>query len=88
MPVQDVTLYGKPGCHLCEDTLALLHTTARSLGLDLQVSEVDVTADPVLDEEYGERIPILWIDGGPTLYAPINPAQLHAGLMAGARMQA
>ena len=60
MPV--VTLYGKPGCHLCDDAReAVERVRAERQPFDLR--EVDVTLDPVLHREYGERIPVLALDG-------------------------
>jgi glutaredoxin len=59
MPV--VTLYAKPGCHLCEDARAVVERVSAQRSFDLR--EVDVTLDPVLFREYGERIPVLSLDG-------------------------
>jgi hypothetical protein len=59
MPI--VTLYGKPGCHLCEDARAVVGRVSAQRSFDLR--EVDVTLDPVLFKEYGERIPVLSLDG-------------------------
>jgi glutaredoxin len=56
-----VTLYGKPGCHLCEDARAVVERASRRRSFELR--EIDVTLDPVLNREYGERIPVLAIDG-------------------------
>jgi glutaredoxin len=59
--VPKLTLYGKPGCHLCEDARA---TVARVIGRrGVGLTEVDITLDPVLHARYGERIPVLEIDG-------------------------
>jgi glutaredoxin len=59
MPV--VTLYGKPGCHLCDEARAVVERVRARRTFDLR--EVDVTLDPVLYREYGERIPVLALDG-------------------------
>ena len=56
-----VTFYGKPGCHLCDDALAVLERVRAQRSFDLR--EVDVTIDPILYREYGERIPVLAVDG-------------------------
>ena len=56
-----LTLYGKPGCHLCEDARAAVErVTARR---DVPLEQVDISRDPVLYKRYGERIPVLEIDG-------------------------
>jgi glutaredoxin len=59
MPV--VTLYGKPGCHLCDDARTVVQQALA--GRDAALDEVDVTLDPVLERRYGERIPVLAVDG-------------------------
>jgi glutaredoxin len=56
-----VTLYGKPGCHLCEDAREVVERVRAQRAFELR--EVDVTLDPVLHREYGERIPVLALDG-------------------------
>ena len=56
-----VTLYGKPGCHLCDDAREIVARVRAEHPFELQ--EVDVSLDPVLLREYGERIPVLELDG-------------------------
>jgi hypothetical protein len=55
-----VTLYGKPGCHLCEDAREAVRRVRAERPFYLR--EVDVTLDPELHREYGERIPVLTLD--------------------------
>ena len=56
-----LTLYGKPGCHLCDDArVAVERVTARR---DVPLEQVDISRDPVLYKRYGERIPVLELDG-------------------------
>jgi hypothetical protein len=59
--VPTLTLYGKPGCHLCDDARAAVERVRARREFELQ--EVDVTLDPGLFREYGERIPVLEVDG-------------------------
>jgi glutaredoxin len=56
-----VTLFGKPGCHLCEEAreVVLKVRTER----DFHLEEVDISLDPRLHREYGERIPVVAVDG-------------------------
>jgi glutaredoxin len=59
--VTTLTLYGKPGCHLCDDARAAVErVTARR---DVPLQQVDISRDPVLYKRYGERIPVLEMDG-------------------------
>jgi glutaredoxin len=70
-----LTLYGKPGCHLCEDAHAavLAVTAARE---DVELREVDVTMDPVLERRYGLRIPVLELDGEELFQYVVDPDAL------------
>jgi hypothetical protein len=56
-----VTLYGKPGCHLCDEARAVVERVRAERPFELR--EVDVSLDPALFREYGERIPVLTLDG-------------------------
>jgi hypothetical protein len=59
MPV--VILYGKPGCHLCEEARAAVGRVRAERPFELE--EVDISLDPVLHRRYGERIPVLALEG-------------------------
>ena len=56
-----LTFYGKPGCHLCDDAHAAVERAIA--GRTVELTQVDITLDPALYARYGERIPVLEIDG-------------------------
>jgi len=57
-----LTLYGRDGCHLCEEArLDLLRL--RTEGLPFELTEVDIEADQALHRELLERIPVVEIEG-------------------------
>ena len=56
-----VTLYGKPGCHLCDEARARLRQIRASVPFVLR--EVDIEADDALFKRYLERIPVIAVDG-------------------------
>ena len=56
-----VTLYGKPGCCLCDEAKEAIRTVR--LDREFELHEVDVSLDPGLHSRYGERIPVVEIDG-------------------------
>ena len=56
-----VTLYGRPGCHLCDDARTALLSLRARVAFDLQ--EVDITRDDALHARYLERIPVIALDG-------------------------
>jgi glutaredoxin len=59
--VSRLTLYTRDGCHLCEDAKAALARVAARTGEGF--TEVDISTDPELTAEYGDRIPVLMLDG-------------------------
>ena len=56
-----VTLFGRPGCHLCDDARAVLEPLAAELGFRLE--ERDIEADDALLKAHLERIPVIAVDG-------------------------
>jgi glutaredoxin len=56
-----ITLYGKPGCHLCDDARAAVERVRAQHPFDLR--EVDVSLDPQLNRVYGDRVPVVELDG-------------------------
>ena len=73
-----VTLYGKPGCHLCEEAREVVARMRERSGFELE--EVDVSADPRLHREYGERIPVLELDGEELFEYFVDPDELRRRL--------
>lgn len=58
-----LTLYSRPGCHLCDEMKAVVGRVARSAPAPLTFSEVDISTDPELERRYGLEIPVLTVDG-------------------------
>ena len=58
-----LTLYSRPGCHLCEDMKVIIARVAASVPGALYVDEVDISTDPELERRYGQEIPVLEING-------------------------
>jgi glutaredoxin len=56
-----VTLYRRPGCHLCDDALAVLQRLRAHAPFVLE--ERDIEADDELLRAYLERIPVIALDG-------------------------
>jgi len=55
----EVTLYTRPGCHLCEEAKAAMEPLLREFGAFLR--EVNIENDAVLEERYGWDIPVIFI---------------------------
>jgi glutaredoxin len=71
----ELTLYGKPGCHLCEEARAVVIAVRERHPFELE--EVDITRDPTLEARYRERIPVIVIDGEEALELVIEAAELE-----------
>ena len=56
-----ITLFTRPGCHLCDDAKDALGRVAAASGT--QWVEVSVAGDIELEREYGERLPVVLLDG-------------------------
>jgi len=56
-----LTLYSKPGCHLCDEMKHVIETVAARVPVSMDV--IDITTDPELLARYGVEIPVLLIDG-------------------------
>lgn len=74
----EITLYGKPGCHLCDQARAVVHAVRRER--DVEVTEVDITLDPALYARYAERIPVVAVDGIDTFEFHVEPAALRGAI--------
>ena len=60
--MSEVTLYARPGCHLCDEARAAI-VAMRGEGYAFQLNELDIEADDELLKAYLERIPVVAVDG-------------------------
>jgi glutaredoxin len=56
-----LTLYSRPGCHLCDEMKETIERVARSIALSVEI--VDISEDGELERRYGLEIPVLVVDG-------------------------
>ena len=73
-----VLLYGKPGCHLCDDAREVIARVCAEVGTSYQ--EVDITTDPDLQRRYGEQIPVTLVDGAQHDFWRVDEQRLRAAL--------
>jgi hypothetical protein len=73
----EVTLFMKPGCHLCDDAIGELQRLRGRYPHTLR--RVDITSDPSLFTTYALRIPVLEVDGREH-DAPLEPGRLEQAL--------
>jgi long-chain acyl-CoA synthetase len=77
-PERRVTLLSRVDCHLCDVARADLRRITAELGVAL--SEVDVDTDAELRAEYGDRLPVILIDGVEHGYWRVEEERLRRAL--------
>jgi glutaredoxin len=77
-PVPRVTLYSRPGCHLCDDARAVVEQVCAELGESY--AEISIDDDPDLRRRYGEEIPVTLVDGAQHDFWRVDAPRLRAAL--------
>ena len=73
-----IRFYHRPPCGLCREIEVPLLSYAAQYGL--RVTHVNIDEDKAAFILYWDKIPVIEIDGQPTLYEPIDPTILKAAL--------
>ncbi len=73
-----VTLYSRPGCHLCDAARTVVEAVCAELGESYV--EISIADDPDLMRRYGEEIPVTLVDGAQHDFWRVDPARLRAAL--------
>ena len=69
-----ITLFERPGCHLCEEARAVLDRVGEPY------ERVDIESDDALFRRYLERIPVVAVDGEEAFELFIDQRALEARL--------
>ena len=77
MPAR-VTLYSRPGCHLCDAAREVVSRVCADLGEDYV--EIPIDDDPELLDRFGEEIPVTFVDGRQHDFWRVDEARLRAAL--------
>ncbi len=70
-----LTLYGKAGCCLCDEAKAAVAEVREDIPFDFE--EVDISLDARLHREYGERIPVIDVNGEEAFELGVDAAALR-----------
>ncbi len=73
-----VTLYTRPGCHLCDDARTVISTICGELGEEYV--EISIDDDPDLKRRFAEEIPVTFVDGRQHDYWRVDPVRLRRAL--------
>ena len=80
-PAPRLQLLTRQGCHLCDVAGETLERIGAEAGI-VPVA-VDVDADPELQAEYGDRVPVVLLDGVEHSYFTVDVPRLRRDLGTG-----
>ncbi|HLG16678.1 MAG TPA: glutaredoxin family protein [Blastocatellia bacterium] len=73
-----VTVYTRPGCHLCDDAKAAI--LSAGCGEEFELEEVNIDEDRALSERYGLDIPVVLINGRKVFKHRVDPREFKRKL--------
>lgn len=73
-----VTIYTRPGCHLCEEAKTAMRSSVREDEFTLE--EINIDLDPNLRDKYGYDIPVIFINGVKAFKHRVEPRQFKRKL--------
>lgn len=73
-----ITLYTRPGCHLCDDARVVIERVCSDVGESY--TEVSIDDDPELQRRFGEEIPVTFVDGKQHDFWRVDEGRLRASL--------
>jgi hypothetical protein len=86
MSRRQVQLLTRAGCTICDGVHAQLKQLAAELDFDLSSTDVDAKAqegDPSLRAEFGDRLPVVLLDGREHSYWELDEPRLRKDLASG-----
>lgn len=78
-----VTMYGRPGCHLCEVALEVIAQVCAEMGESYV--EVSIDDDPDLQRRFTNEVPVTFVDGRQHDFWRVDPQRLRSALGADGR---
>ncbi|WP_405219586.1 glutaredoxin family protein [Agrococcus sp. Ld7] len=71
----EITLIGKPGCHLCDEARPIVERVVAEFD-GVTMAEVSILDDAALEERWADDIPVVLIDGRPHSSWRVDPEKL------------
>lgn len=75
-----VTVYRRDHCALCEEAIETITAVAGDADIDIAIEQIDVDSDPTLRERYGDRVPVVAVDGTEQCSIRVDPTILVSAL--------
>ena len=82
MSAVELTIIGKPDCHLCDVAESIINSVVNDLEVPASVTIVkrSILDDQELHERYWEKIPVVLIDGREHAHWHVNAELLRTAL--------
>ena len=74
-----LTLYSKRDCCLCDDALDVIERM-RAEGDAFEVEVIDIGGDAELTARYGERVPVVLVNGEPRFELHVDEGELRRAI--------
>ena len=75
-----LTVYSRPGCHLCDEMMTVIGRVGRAAPFTVEV--LDISTDAELEARYGLEIPVLLVDGKKVAKYRVSEADLKRIVLA------
>jgi glutaredoxin len=80
MSAARITLFARPGCHLCDSAREVISRVADDLGVSWEERDITQSEDDL--REYWEKIPVTFVDGVQHDFWRVSEHRLRAALTA------
>jgi glutaredoxin len=70
-----IDIYSRPGCHLCDEAKAVIERVQLRFAFAVRV--INIESDPALEKEYGEQIPVVFVNGNKAFKYHVDEAELE-----------
>jgi glutaredoxin len=81
VPKTRVTIYSRPGCHLCDEAKAVIENSKCSDRFTLE--EINIESDEELLKKYKYDIPVVTIDGIEAFIHRVDPEEFRLRIAGG-----
>lgn len=80
MTAPRITLYGRPGCHLCDDARLVIEAICAETGESYE--EFSIDDDATLADRFANEVPVTFVDGKQHDFWRVDPERLRRALRA------
>lgn len=72
-----ITVYTREDCHLCEDAIETIRDVVDATDTDIDITLIDIDTTSELRDNYGERVPYVFVNDRPQFKYHVNENELR-----------